>query len=130
MKTAAELIAQAKLTISELPAKTLAAQMAEKADLVIIDVREPSEFQQGCIPGAVNIPRGVLEFQVAAHPALACEPKAPELARLDRPIVVYCRSGGRSALAAQTLETMGFSQVYSLTGGILDWEANQLAVAN
>ncbi len=130
MKTAAELIAQAKLTISELPAKTLAAQMAEKADLVIIDVREPSEFQQGCIPGAVNIPRGVLEFQVAAHPALACEPKAPELARLDRPIVVYCRSGGRSALAAQTLETMGFSQVYSLTGGILDWEAHQLAVAN
>lgn len=130
MKTAAELIAQAKLTISELPAKTLAAQMAEKADLVIIDVREPSEFQQGCIPGAVNIPRGVLEFQVAAHPALACEPKAPELARLDRPIVVYCRSGGRSALAAQTLETMGFCQVYSLTGGILDWEAHQLAVAN
>ncbi len=83
---------------------------------------------QGHIPDAVNIPRGVLEFEVAAHPALANEITAPELAHHERPICVYCRSGGRSAVAAQSLQEMGFTSVTSLAGGLLDWSAHEFPV--
>jgi len=128
MKTAQDLIEDAKQHIVEISATDLAGRINSDDDLVLLDVREPGEFEQSHLPQATNIPRGVLEFQVAAHPALACEPEAPELARLERPICVYCRSGGRSALAAQRLGEMGFTQVVSLAGGFLDWHARSLPV--
>lgn len=128
MKTAQDLVAQAKQRISEISAPELAKHLDENPDVVVLDVREPSEYSEGHLPEAINIPRGVLEFQVAAHPALACEAAAPELAQRERPICVYCRSGGRSALAAEVLGKMGFSQVRSLAGGFLDWQAHSLPV--
>lgn len=128
MKTAQDLVAIAKQCINEISVPEISKLLAEQPDIVLLDVREPSEYEQGHLPGAVNIPRGVLEFQVSGHPALACEPAAPELARLERPICVYCRSGGRSALAAQALGEMGFSRIKSLAGGFLDWQAHNLPV--
>lgn len=126
MQTAQDMVTRAKETITEISSGDLAKDLESNADLVVIDVREPAEFEQGHLPGAVNIPRGLLEFQVAAHPALDCGETAPELALPERDICVYCRSGGRSALAAQSLGEMGFKNVKSLAGGFMDWSAHRL----
>ncbi|MCI2262799.1 MULTISPECIES: rhodanese-like domain-containing protein [Xanthomonas] len=80
----------------------------------IIDVREPGEFAMGHLPNAINIPRGILEFRLDADPALA---------RRDQPILLYCASGGRSTLAALSLQHLGYTAVRSLTGGFLGWTA-------
>ena len=94
---------------------------AVPADAVVLDVREPAEFATGHLAGAVNIPRGVLEFQVDAHPALACAID-PALSRKALPLVLVCRSGGRAALAAASLRAMGFASVRSIGGGMLAWQ--------
>lgn len=72
----------------------------------VLDVREPAEFLLGHLPAAQNVPRGVLEFKVGAHPALS-DPSAP--------VLLYCKNGGRSTLAAYTLKQMGFSAVEMLS---------------
>jgi len=80
--------------------------------VTVLDVREPAEFDMGHLPGAVNVPRGVLEFRVGDHPAL-CDPQTE--------ILLYCKNGGRSTLAAHTLKLMGFENVRMLTGGFDGW---------
>lgn len=115
--TAADLVADARRQIREITP----GQLGSHANgCILIDVREPAEFDTGHIAGAVNIPRGVLEFQVDAHPAVA-NVSNPALSHKDQPIVVYCRTGGRSALAALNLQRMGFSDVRSIAGGVTDW---------
>lgn len=79
---------------------------------IMLDVREPSEFDMGHLPGAVHIPRGLLEFMVGNHPALQTQ---------DHDIVVYCKNGGRSTLAADLLQRMGFKKIHMLSGGFDDW---------
>ena len=69
----------------------------------------------------MNIPRGLLEFEVDGHPAVNNRTEEA-LSHRERPVVLYCLSGGRSALAADALRRMGFSQPMSLAGGILTWE--------
>lgn len=78
--------------------------------LIIVDVRTPQEFAEGYIQGAVNIPD--TEIEATAEELLTDK---------SAKIVVYCRSGRRSALAAATLSELGYTDVYDL-GGILDWE--------
>lgn len=89
-------------------------------DSVLIDVREPAEFATGQIDGAINIARGLLECQVDADPAVA-NVSDPALSRKLQRIVLYCRTGGLAALAAQSLQRMGFSDVCSIAGGIIGW---------
>lgn len=115
--TAADLVADARRQIREINPSEFA---SDTRGSVLIDVREPAEFETGHIAGAVNIPRGVLEFQVEAHPAVA-NVSDPALSHKEQPIVVYCRTGGRSALSALNLQRMGFKDVRSLAGGITDW---------
>ncbi len=115
--TAAELVAEARARIREVAPTAFA---ADRGDAVLIDVREPAEFETGHIPGSINIPRGVLEFQVDAHPAVA-NVGDPALSRKERPIVVACRTGGRAALAAANLQRMGFADVRSIGGGVVAW---------
>ncbi len=79
---------------------------------VLLDVRDAHEFANGHIPGALNVSRGVLEFMAPAQPALADK---------TRRIVVYCRTGGRAALATHTLRRMGYHNAVSMAGGIEDW---------
>lgn len=118
-----DLVAAARGRIRELSPADLAS--ASVADRVLIDVREPEEYAAGHLPDAINLPRGVLEFRIEAHPAMACIP-SESLSVRTRPLVVYCLTGGRSALAADSLQQLGFNQVSSLAGGINAWsEAGQ-----
>lgn len=116
--TATDLVAHARSYIREVGP----GQLAHANGCILIDVREPAEFDTGHIAGAVNIPRGVLEFQVDSHPAVA-NVSDPALSHKHQPIVVYCRTGGRAALAALNLQRMGFSDVRSIAGGVNDWTA-------
>lgn len=117
-QTIQQVIAQARARITEIEPARLEAVQAAGAP--VIDVREPAEFAAGHLPGAVNIPRGVLEFEVDGHPAVNGV-RDPALAHRDRPVVVYCRSGGRSALAAEALKRLGFAEPLSLAGGYAAW---------
>jgi rhodanese-related sulfurtransferase len=92
-----------------------AAAMIDKGALVV-DLRDSSEIAAtGKIPGAVTVSRGLLEFR--ADPDV---PSHDPNFRKDRPVIVYCASGGRAALAGKTLLDMGFSDVRNL-GGFKDW---------
>ena len=115
-KTAADLVAEARSEIREIAPN----DFARYRKCVLIDVREPAEFATGRIDGSINIPRGVLEFQVDADPAVA-HVSDPALSHKQQAIVVYCRTGGRSALAAQSLQRLGFSDVCSIAGGVTAW---------
>lgn len=77
------------------------------AEHILIDVRTPQEFAEGHIAGSVNIPFDQISFRLDEIPT-------------DMPVVVYCRSGNRSAIAARTLVENDYSQVYDM-GGILSW---------
>lgn len=112
-----EIVNRAKSEIKECNSSQITE--AIKTGQIIIDVREPSEFSQSKIENAVNIPRGLLEFSLLQTSSIKdkfCDDKATET-----PIFLYCQSGGRSALAAKSLQDMGFSQVFSLAGGIKAW---------
>lgn len=118
MKTVQALVAEAKANIREINHEQLLALQGGGAP--VVDVREPAEFAAGHIPGAVNIPRGVLEFEVDGHPAVNCH-KDPALGHRGAPIVLACRSGARSALAAEALLRLGFAEPVSLAGGFVGW---------
>ena len=115
-RTVQELVAEARGRIEEIAPDRLVAQRSG----IVIDVREPAEYAQGHLPGAINLPRGVLEFQIHAHPAMACS-TSDALAAPDRELLLYCMTGGRSALAADSLQAVGFTQVRSLAGGLTAW---------
>jgi rhodanese-related sulfurtransferase len=117
-QTIQQLLAEAKSRIREINADELRALQAR--GVPVVDVREPAEYAAGRVPGASNIPRGVLEFEVDGPPAVNCT-RDPALAHRDQPIVLYCRSGGRSALAAEALQRLGFAEPLSLAGGYLGW---------
>lgn len=123
MQTAQDLVAQAKQRIAEVSVDQLAA--VATGDALVIDIREPAEYASGHIAQAVNLPRGVLEFQLVAHPQIAggCEDPQQVLQQLKtRPVYLICRSGGRSALAADSLQQMGLEQVFSVAGGMQAWQ--------
>lgn len=113
-----DLIAEARSRIREITAIDLLE--LQRAGSPVVDIREPDEFADGHIPGAVNIPRGLLEFEVDGHPAVNYQ-TAEALSHRERPVVLYCLSGGRSALAAEALKRLGFASPVSLAGGILHW---------
>ena len=93
-----------------------ARKMVAEQNAVIVDVRDKPELQtSGKIPGSVHIPRGMLEFRADAE-----TPYHDANLSQDRPIILHCASGGRSALSGQTLRNMGYQNVYNL-GGFKDW---------
>ena len=116
-KTAAQLVQEAKQRVQNLTVEQVAAELGQgKATLV--DVREPAEREAGMIPGSVHAPRGMLEFY--ADPSSPYH--RPEFDPADR-IILHCASGGRSALAAETLQRMGYTKVAHLDGGFKAWAA-------
>ncbi|MBL4741902.1 MAG: sulfurtransferase [Idiomarina sp.] len=118
MIDAMKLCQMAKNNVNEVTTEQL--QQALRDGARVIDVREPAEYTQGHIREAVNMPRGVLEMQLNQHPDVAGYDDA--LQRIaDKPLYLICRTGGRSALAAESLERMGFDKVYSVTGGMSAW---------
>lgn len=116
--TAQHLVNHAKAAIDEIDGERLL--QLQVAGIPVVDVREPAEFAAGHVPGAVNIPRGVLEFEVDGHPAVNGI-KDPALGHREQPIVLCCRSGARSALAAEALKRLGFVKPLSLAGGFNGW---------
>jgi len=120
-----DFVKAAKSCIQECSADELQSKMDNSEDMLLLDVRESSEHEQGHLPGAMLIPRGILE--AAADPGY---PKhVPELANArDRQVVLYCATGGRSAMAAAVLQMMGFKNVISLDGGFSDWDKEQKPV--
>lgn len=116
-KTAIQLVADANEQIASLSVEELDA--AIKLDgLVLLDVREAEEYRLEAIPGALLATRGMLEFYA--------DPTSPFHRHSLQPVqrvVLYCGSGGRSALAALALKSMGYSQVAQLQGGFKAWKA-------
>jgi rhodanese-related sulfurtransferase len=118
-KTAAQLVAEAKQRVENLTPEQVAAEL-EAGSVVLVDLREPEErAQSGAIPGALHAPRGMLEFYA--------DPASPyHRAELDpaRRTILYCASGGRSALAAEALMQLGYTRVAHLDGGLKAWIAS------
>jgi molybdopterin/thiamine biosynthesis adenylyltransferase/rhodanese-related sulfurtransferase len=106
-----DLLAEVKSQIHEIGAAEAAARLSSDQPPVLVDVREPDEFDQGAIDGAVHIPRGYLESRIGGV--------VPDL---STPIVISCQSGARSAFAARSLEELGYEDVTSLAGGFGGWK--------
>ena len=105
-----ELVADAKKNITEI-SPTDAAAKAQSRDVVIVHVREKDEFDENHIPDAVHMSRGLLELEV--------EEKFPDR---DMTIICHCGGGGRSALAAESLQKMGYQFLRSMAGGFTAWQ--------
>ncbi len=105
-----QLVDEAKAQISEIGPAELKQMQAGNEDFTLIDVRERDEQQKGTIPGAVSMPRGILEVNIDQITT-----------DKDRKLVLYCGGGSRSALAAVNLKKMGFRNVISLPGGYRGW---------
>lgn len=104
-----ELIQSHKKDVALCDAETAASRIGSESSLVVIDVREPPECESASTAGAVNVPRGFLEFRIAEVCSAA-----------DHPILVHCKSGGRAVLAAKTLSEMGYSNVAVFDGAFED----------
>jgi len=104
-----DLLSAAKSEITEVDTGGAAARIADGA--VVLDVREPDEFDEGALDGAIHIPRGHLEAQVENR-----------ISDKSAAVVVYCAGGVRSAFAARTLGELGYSDVVSMDGGFGRWK--------
>ncbi len=111
MTTTAEMVSKARSKIHEVSPLDVSKQLGK---VIILDVREPNEYAAGHIPGAINIPRGLLEFQIDQHPSLN---------NRNAEIVVNCQGGGRAALATLELQELGYKHVSNLAGGFSAWAA-------
>ena len=109
-KTYQEMIAEAKAVIVEIDPAELESRLGDGT--AVIDVREADEFEQGAIPGARLIPRGLLESNIGM-----------QIPDRETPIAIYCAGGARSALAAKSIADMGYSNVVSMAGGFGRWKS-------
>jgi rhodanese-related sulfurtransferase len=113
-KTAMEMIGEARAQVGTVAPKKAADELGTGA--VLVDVREPEEWQHGHIDGSVPAPRGLLEF--FADPT---SPRHKDQLDPNRRVIVVCASGARASLAAATLKTMGYRDVAILDGGLKGW---------
>lgn len=105
-----QLVNEAKQEIQEIAPSDLKKMQQEKDDFILVDVREREESARGTIPGAVALPRGILEVNIDQITT-----------DKNKKLVLYCGGGSRSALAAWMLKKMGFKNVLSLAGGYRGW---------
>lgn len=116
-KTASQMVSEAKQRIQNLDPQAVAAEVTN-AEVLLVDLREPEERQQnGSIPGSVSAPRGMLEFWADASSPYHRDEFAP-----GKRVVLYCASGGRSALSCLSLEQLGYKDVAHLDGGFRAWK--------
>ena len=109
------LVAEAKQKITEIDVFT-AREQINADNVLLVDVREESEFSAGHIDRALSLPRGVLEFKIN---------NLPEFSDKNSPILLYCGGGGRSALAALSMQCLGYTQIMSLAGGYKAWKGSE-----
>lgn len=117
MATAKEMVAAARARVENLSVEE-AAREVEQGAALLVDIREPAEREQtGAIAGSVEAPRGMLEFWADPTSPYHREEFDPE-----RRLILHCASGGRSALAAETLQELGYERVAHMDGGIKAWK--------
>ena len=107
--TAKDLVAEAKKSVTAISVKQ-AKDMHGQSGIIFLDVREPKKYKAGHIPGAINIPRGLLEFKI--------DKKIPNK---NTKIVIYCKKGGRGFLSARNIKRMGYKNVMNIKGGWKAW---------
>ncbi len=127
MKRFMELVKDCLTTVKEYMPWDLEERMKENPDILLVDVREPYEYDAMHIEGSLLVPRGILES--------ACEwdyeETIPELVRArNREVVVVCRSGQRSVLAAHSLQILGYKNVASLATGLRGWKDYELPLVD
>jgi molybdopterin/thiamine biosynthesis adenylyltransferase/rhodanese-related sulfurtransferase len=105
-----DLLAQAKSQITEIDTNEAASRIAT-GGVIVLDVREPDEYEQGALPDALHIPRGHLEAQIEGR-----------IVEKTAPVLVYCAGGVRSAFATKTLHELGYTNVVSVAGGFQKWK--------
>lgn len=105
-----KIVEDAKKRVRETTADDIKTRLDRGEKFTLVDVREESEFAADHLPGAIHLGKGVIERDV--------ETRVPEL---NTPLVLYCGGGFRSALAADNLQKMGYTNVISMDGGIRDW---------
>ncbi len=116
-KRASDLVGEAKARIENLDPDAVEAELAS-GDAVLVDLREADELEaSGRIPGSVHVPRGMLEFRADPSSTYHQAPLDP-----SKRVILHCASGGRSALAAATLQDMGYERVAHLDGGFKAWQ--------
>ena len=117
LKTVRQMVAEARERIQSLSVEEAASEI-EQGDALLVDLREDDErFLEGAILGSLHVPRGMIE--------LSADPTGPLYRREFDPkrrVIVYCSSGSRSALAADTLQGMGYEDVAHLEGGMMAWK--------
>src|SRR5947199_8530068 len=113
-----KLVADAKKNITEISPQEAAAK-SQSGEAVIVDVREKDEWDEEHIPNATHLSRGTIELDI--------EEKVPDLNGL---IICHCGGGGRSALAAESLQKMGYKNVHSMAGGVKDGKCARLPTSN
>jgi rhodanese-related sulfurtransferase len=112
-----KLVEQAKKNITEIR-PTDAATKVKEGNTVIVDVREKNEWDEEHIPNAIHLSRGTIELEI--------EERVPDVRTT---VIVHCGGGGRSALAAESLQKMGYKNVRSMAGGFKAWKAAGLPTA-
>jgi rhodanese-related sulfurtransferase len=105
-----KIVDDAKTRIRQTPTDAVKAKLDGGDSFLLIDVREESEFAADHLPGAVHLGKGIIERDIEAR-----------VPGLDTPMILYCGGGFRSALAADSLQKMGYTNVISMDGGIREW---------
>ena len=109
--TYTDLIADIRKSIAVISLEEIKRRLDTKTPMVLVDVREKEEFRAGYVPGAISIPRGFLEMQIEG-----------KITDKNAPVVLYCAGGTRSALAAKTLQDLGYTRVESANPGFVRWK--------
>ncbi len=122
-KTAAHLVAEAKAHVAGLSPQDVVSGM-ESGEALLVDIRETEErTEHGAIRGAIHVPRGMLEFAADPTSAYFRSEFDPE-----RPVILFCANGGRSALAAAVLQALGYTRAAYLDGGLRAWRDDGQAI--
>ncbi len=125
--SASQIVTEARQTIPEISVSQAREELNKGRASLLLDVREPAEWEKGHISGAVLAPRGMLEWYADSTTPYA----KPELTtKRDAHIIIACASGGRSLLAAQMLQLMGYTNVVSMAGGFNEWGKQGFPVEN
>jgi len=106
-----QIVTDAKSRVKECTVQDVKAKLDQQIPFTLIDVREESEYAQGCLPGAMSIGKGIIERDIEK---LIPDPETP--------LILYCGGGFRSALAADALQKMGYTNVLSMDGGWTGWK--------
>ena len=111
-----EYVLNARKQIKTVDMATFKSIVDTKAPVLIVDVREADEFADGHVPGAVNIPRGLIEFTIWSEVGF------PKQTDMNKQMYLYCKTGGRCTLAAKSLQDLGFTNVTAVVMQFADWK--------